>query len=63
MAHIPLSFLWEYSRNPNPAQLPSAEWEHLLSCESCIAVLWTCRASDSLAQVEEKLKEQRADRD
>jgi hypothetical protein len=51
--HIPISQLWEYSRDPS-----ALEWtqrEHLASCEDCIGILWVCRSSESVQQVKNSL--------
>jgi hypothetical protein len=63
--HIALSRLWEYSKNrflecskdPTSLSVPAEERAHLATCEDCIAVLWMCRASALLEDVQNKLRE------
>jgi hypothetical protein len=55
--HIPLSFLWNYSRNPHHfVTFPDAsEWEHLTHCDFCLTHWWACNISQSIEDVEERL--------
>jgi len=50
--HIPISHIWEYSRESNRALLSLLEWDHLMACERCVANLWLCHASDSVENIE-----------
>jgi hypothetical protein len=54
-AHIQISQLWEYSRDPGT--LESRQLEHLCCCEDCMGILWLCRAFERFQQVKNKLKE------
>jgi hypothetical protein len=55
--HIPIVVLWEYSRNPNPAALSSPHWNHLMTCEDCVSVLWLCNTSPSVEHLKNELRE------
>jgi hypothetical protein len=54
--HILIPQLWAYSANPDPASLSHAEWSHLQACDECIATLWVCNTSESIEEVQIKLK-------
>ena len=51
--HVPISELWEFSRDPRA--LEAVHIQHLLFCETCMGILWICRASDSSQQVNDRL--------
>jgi hypothetical protein len=51
-----MSLLWKYSRNPNPASLRPEEFHHLKTCEDCVLVLWACHGSDSIDDLDQRLK-------
>jgi hypothetical protein len=53
--HIPISQIWEYSRESNRALLSLLEWDHLMACERCVANLWLCHASDSVENIERRV--------
>jgi hypothetical protein len=62
--HIALMRLWEYSKNrfleyskdPTSLSILAHERAHLATCEDCIAVLWMCRGSTSVEDVQKKLR-------
>src|SRR5262245_3159788 len=52
--HIPVSLLFEYSRNSDVLEF--AHLDHLESCEDCVAILWLSRTSESLEHLKSRLK-------
>jgi hypothetical protein len=54
--HIPISELWEYSRNQSPQNLGTQHWNHLGICDDCVGVLWLCSASRSFEQLKIELR-------
>ena len=54
--HTALSRLWEYSRDPNSPQSLFEEQNHVTICQDCIAVLWMCRGSASIDDVQQRLR-------
>jgi hypothetical protein len=55
LLHIPISQIWEYSRESNRALLSLLEWDHLMACERCVTNLWLCHASDSIEHIGRRL--------
>lgn len=55
--HIAIPQLWAHSKNEGA--LSHAERSHLHVCEQCIAILWLCNASQSIEEVQIKLKSKR----
>jgi hypothetical protein len=56
--HIAIPQLWAYAKTTDPATLSDAEWTHLQACEQCIGTVWICNTSDSIGEVQIKLKSQ-----
>jgi transcription initiation factor IIE alpha subunit len=56
-AHIPISALWEYSRNPNTQALSPLHQDHIQQCEDCDTVLLFCETSRSFDHLKKKLRE------
>ncbi len=54
--HTALSRLWEYSRDPNSPGILFEEHDHLTICQDCLAILWMCRGSASLDDVQSRLR-------
>ena len=54
--HIPLSVLWQYSKEPKVDSLADGDRRHLGVCEDCVAVVYVCRTLPSLQDVEDRLK-------
>jgi hypothetical protein len=48
--HVRLWVLWAYSRDND--LIVSDDWTHLLTCETCTALLQLCRGSNSLKEVQ-----------
>jgi hypothetical protein len=42
--------LWAYSRDND--LIVSDDWTHLLTCETCVALIQLCRGSTSLEEVQ-----------
>jgi hypothetical protein len=55
--HTALSRLWEYSKDPNSPGILFAERNHLTICQDCVAILWMCRGSTSVDDVQKRLRE------
>jgi hypothetical protein len=55
--HIPIPQLWEAFSKSGPS-LPEAESLHLQDCEHCKGILFLCHTSETLDQVQLKLKSQ-----
>lgn len=55
--HISIPQLWAHSKNAG--SLSDTERSHLERCEQCIAILWLCNASQSIDEVQIKLKSKR----
>jgi hypothetical protein len=54
--HVPLSVLWDFSRNFNIEILTDADRHHMAVCERCIEIILLCQNSPSIKDVEERLK-------
>jgi hypothetical protein len=55
--HTALSRLWEYSRDPNAPGILFEERNHLTICQDCVAIMWMCRGSASVDDVQMRLSE------
>jgi hypothetical protein len=55
--HTALSELWKYSKDPNSPGILFEAQNHLAFCQDCIAVLWMCRGSASVDDVQKRLRE------
>jgi len=53
--HLPISALWEYSRNS--ASLEPKQTEHLETCDFCVSILGLSRICRSLPDLRNKLRE------
>ena len=51
--HIPISLLWEYSRDPKA--LDWTHMEHLVSCENCVGILWLSYTSETVTDLKRRL--------
>jgi hypothetical protein len=54
--HIAVLQLWEYSRDLHSPSILFEKHSHLTICQDCIAVLWMCRGSASLDDVQMRLR-------
>jgi hypothetical protein len=57
MAHVPISTLWEYSRDPKTQALSTLQLDHLRQCTDCDTVLLFCETSRSVDHLKKKLRE------
>ncbi len=55
--HTALSRLWKYSRDPSAPGSLYKEQNHLTICQDCVAILWMCRGSASVEEVQKRLRE------
>jgi hypothetical protein len=55
--HLTLITLWDYRMNHH--MLSTEQYLHIARCEDCLSLLGLCQISESLAEVERRLRARR----
>jgi hypothetical protein len=55
--HVPISTLWEFSKEFQLDMLADEDRRHLGICEDCVAIIALCKSLSSVTDVEERLKQ------